>query len=117
MSCSFVSAIPDTGKGTAVDSGANNLHEPRVGVSDVRVQTFATATCGEVAYGTKAVIALSPLTGIRHHANSMVDPSLHISRRIRFSGEMWLNRLDDRPQSNSQTIAAGLFPKGRSFKL
>jgi putative addiction module killer protein len=32
--------------------------------------------------------------------------SLHISRRIRFSGEMWLNRLDDRPQRNSGTIAA-----------
>jgi hypothetical protein len=28
------------------------------------------------------------------------------------SGEIWLNRLDDRPQSNSQTIA-----QGRSFKL
>jgi len=38
--------------------------------------------------------------------------SLHISRRIHFSGEMWLNRLDDRPQGNSQTIA-----QGRSFKL
>jgi hypothetical protein len=38
--------------------------------------------------------------------------NLHISRRIRFSGEIWLNRLDDRPQSNSQTIA-----QGRSFKL
>jgi hypothetical protein len=31
--------------------------------------------------------------------------SLHISRRIRFFGEMWLNRLDDRPPSNGQTIA------------
>lgn len=35
---------------------------------------FATTTCGAVAYKTKAVIALSPLTGIRHHANSMADP-------------------------------------------
>jgi hypothetical protein len=39
-------------------------------------------------------------------------PNLHISRGIRFSGEMWLNRLDDRPQGNSQTIA-----QGRLFKL
>ncbi len=28
-------------------------------------------------------------------------PGLHISRRIHFSGKMWLIRLDDRPQSNS----------------
>ena len=39
-------------------------------------------------------------------------PGLHVLRRIRFSGEMWLNRLDDRAQRNSQTIA-----QGRSFKL
>jgi hypothetical protein len=38
--------------------------------------------------------------------------SLHISRGIRFSGEMWLNRLDDRPQGNSQTIAPDYFPSG-----
>jgi hypothetical protein len=37
--------------------------------------------------------------------------SLHISRRIRFSGEMWLNRLDDRPQGNSQTIAPDYYLK------
>jgi hypothetical protein len=28
------------------------------------------------------------------------------------SGEMWLNRLDDRAQSNSQTIAPNYFPRG-----
>jgi hypothetical protein len=38
--------------------------------------------------------------------------SLHVSRRIRFSGEMWLNRLDDRPQGNSQTIAPDYFLSG-----
>jgi len=38
--------------------------------------------------------------------------SLHISRRIHFSGEMWLNRLDDRPQGNSQTIAPDYFLSG-----
>jgi len=38
--------------------------------------------------------------------------SLRISRRIRFSGEMWLNRLDDRPQGNSQTIAPGCLLSG-----
>jgi len=38
--------------------------------------------------------------------------SLHISRRIRFSGEMWLNRLNDRRQSNSQTIAPDYFLSG-----
>ena len=38
--------------------------------------------------------------------------SLHISRRIHFSGEMWLNRLDDRPQGNSQTIAPDSFLSG-----
>jgi len=38
--------------------------------------------------------------------------SLHISRRIRFSGEMWLNRLDERPQGNSQTIAPDYFLSG-----
>jgi hypothetical protein len=43
---------------------------------------------------------------------TLMQASLHISRRIRLSGEMWLNRLDDRPQGNSQTIA-----QGRSFKL
>jgi hypothetical protein len=36
----------------------------------------------------------------------------NISRRIRFSGEMWLNRLDDRPQSNRQTIASEYFLSG-----
>ena len=38
--------------------------------------------------------------------------SLHISRRIHFSGEMCLDRLDDRPQSNSQTIAPDYFLSG-----
>jgi len=38
--------------------------------------------------------------------------NLHISRRIHFSGEMWLNRLDDRSQGNSQTIAPDFFLSG-----
>jgi hypothetical protein len=38
--------------------------------------------------------------------------SLHVSRRVRFSGKMWLNRLDDRPHGNSQTIAPDYFPGG-----
>jgi len=38
--------------------------------------------------------------------------SLHISRRIHFSGEMWLNRLDDLPQDNSQTISPVFFLSG-----
>ncbi len=41
-----------------------------------------------------------------------IGTCLHISRRIRFSGEMWLNRLDDRPQGNSQTIAPVFFLSG-----
>jgi hypothetical protein len=45
--------------------------------------------------------------GYDFEASQANRTSLHISRRIRFSGEMWLNRLDDRPQGNSQTIAAG----------
>jgi hypothetical protein len=51
-------------------------------------------------------------TGLASSGMWPVIASLHISRRIRFSGEMCLNRLDDRPQGNSQTIA-----QGRSFKL
>jgi hypothetical protein len=41
-----------------------------------------------------------------------IGTCLHISRRIRFSGKMWLNRLDDRPQGNSQTIAPDFFLSG-----
>jgi hypothetical protein len=37
-------------------------------------------------------------------------PGLHVSRRIHFSGEMRLDRLDNRPQGHSRTIA-----QGRSF--
>jgi hypothetical protein len=61
-------------------------------------------------------IGRSDLAGATQEAGVINCPaSLHISRRIRFSGEMWLNRLDDRPlgnkQSNSQTIAPDYYLK------
>ena len=45
------------------------------------------------------------------NSNMSRATSLHISRRIRFSREMWLNRLEDRPQGNSQSIAPDYYLK------
>jgi hypothetical protein len=62
------------------------------------------------------VAASSPnriLTGASGLSPEMaLRTSLHTSRKIRFSGEICLNRLDDRPQGNSQTIAQHSFLSG-----